>query len=95
MTDQPDLCCEHGAQILERLDRITDLLDARKAQREPADGVYTVTIPPASRAQAYWEARMVEEQRKADERDGTATTSITPGLAEKLQQAADTARRHL
>jgi len=31
--DQPDLCCEHGAEILERLDRILDLMQEAQDAR--------------------------------------------------------------
>lgn len=69
MTDPtPDLCCTHG----ERIDRILELLEDRKAKREPKDGVYRVRVPESSRAWAYWEQRQIDEERAYDERVANA-----------------------
>lgn len=76
----PDLCCMHG----ERIDRILDLLEDRKAKREPKDGVYRVTVPPASRAQMRAEAQQIEAQSAA----GTYDHDLMPAVVERLAQAA-------
>jgi hypothetical protein len=62
-----DRSCDCHAETLAKLNRILELLEDRKAKREPADGVYRVTIPPASRAQEYWEQRQIAEEWAADE----------------------------
>lgn len=68
----PELCCTHGA----KLDQILELLEDRKAKREPADGVYRVRIPESSRVAAYWVQRQIDEQRAADERDANSEREV-------------------
>lgn len=85
MTD--DQTCDCHEQVLARLDRILELLEDRRKKAAPADGVYQVTIPPASRVQEYWEQRQIAEQWAADEGLETppapeAATYATGGLIE-------------
>lgn len=75
----PDLCCTHG----ERIDRILDLLEGRKAKREPKDGAYRVKRSPAGEAMAYWQQKQIEAQRAT----GDADESLMPAVVERLAQA--------
>jgi len=81
-------------QLLSRVDRaielLTDIRDARArkaAKQNPADGVYTVTIPPASRAWAYWEAKQIEAQRDAGVYDDNLMPAVLKRVAEAGRRA--------
>lgn len=54
-------------RIETKLDRILELLEDRKAKRQPADGVYRVRIPESSRIAEYWVQRQIAEEWAADE----------------------------
>lgn len=74
-------CC---AELHRKVDRILDLLEDRKAKREPADGVYRVTHSPAGEAVAYWQQKQVEAQSAAGDTD---VISLMPAIVERLAQA--------
>lgn len=96
MTDQPDLCCAHGEPILQRLDRLVELMEtvaeARKPKQPPADSAYKVTIPASSRAAMRAEERMIQARLDAGELDEVqADQSLRRAVNEKIQAAADAA----
>jgi len=93
---QHDLCCAHGEQILQRLDRLVELMEtvaqARAVPQPPADGVYRVNIPAASRAQMRAEERMIQARLDAGDLDEVlADQALRRAVNEKIKAAADTA----
>jgi hypothetical protein len=85
--NQPDYptCC---AELHRKVDRILELLEERQAKREPADGVYRVTIPPASRAWARAEAQQCEARRAAGHPDDNLLADVTERLRVAVKEGA-------